>query len=407
LKSKIPAAKGEVWGPYQKTVDQLSGKQVQGPDGPTTVGELEAERQQLSALNRSLKKGAPDALQVAQQKGMTQAQLLDREKAVQSALDPHLEQAGIDPKLIRQTFGQVADIGSKVAGKSTIIEPNKPYGFAKLGDLSLTKPLSNIPTIGSAARDVAAGRYWSASPTDVGIREGFRNAGPKPDFRAPYTSMPPFEQPPRQLPASTIGNAEFSSGGGPRTLEPSEGQAGIPHMGPSVTPPPRPTLSLPETASTGQRYIKPYVEPPEPSTIRPMPPQKFPALPAQASPGETQPYIAHRTVPAGVSGESTRIAPAQFLPPSQPLPSRIRIASPPLPEGAEGPTQGLRTAPHGLLPGGFEPVPAPAAQPLHIYPGGSAYRNLGVDLPEYPAGSQFRAKVPPFNLEEYLKGQQQ
>src|SRR5208282_4918313 len=112
LQTKVPAAKAEIWGPYQKTVDSISGKKVTGPDGPTTVGALEKERLELSALNRGLKQQSPEAIQLAQQKGMTQAQLLDREKAVQGALDPHWEQAGIDAKQIRQTFGQVAQVGS-------------------------------------------------------------------------------------------------------------------------------------------------------------------------------------------------------------------------------------------------------------------------------------------------------
>jgi hypothetical protein len=94
LQSRIPAAKQGIWGKYQGTIDSIGDKSVTGPDGPTTVKELEAERQQLSALNRGLKQQNPEAIQLAQQKGMTQAQLLDREKAVQSALDPHLEEAG-------------------------------------------------------------------------------------------------------------------------------------------------------------------------------------------------------------------------------------------------------------------------------------------------------------------------
>jgi hypothetical protein len=161
------------------------------------VGALEQERLQLSALNRGLKMREPEAIQLAQQKGMSQAQLLDRETAVKSALDPELTKMGIKPQEIRKTFGSIAQIGQKVSGKSNIIEPEQPYGFSKLKDISLTKPLSNIPTIASAGRDIAAGRYMSASPTDTGIREGFRIAGPKPDLgRLSSTLQPP---PPRAL----------------------------------------------------------------------------------------------------------------------------------------------------------------------------------------------------------------
>ena len=265
LQSRIPAAKNEIWGKYKGTVDHLADKPVQGPDGQTTVGDLEAERQQLSALNRGIKKGSPEALQLAQQKGMSAAELLDREKAVQGALDPHLEEAGIDPKLIRQTFGQVADIGSKVSGKSTIIEPPKPYGFAKLGDLSLTKPLSNISTLGSAARDVAAGRYWNASPTDVGIREGFRTGGPKPDFRAPVSGMPAWQNAPRLLESDVPGNAGYGD-------VDRGSMAGTPHPGPQVGMPPPSRLALPSStgASTAQpmiRYATPYSEPYDPGMV--------------------------------------------------------------------------------------------------------------------------------------------
>lgn len=197
LQTRVPQAKAEIWGPYQQAVDAGKNVQVAGPDGPTTIGQLEQERLQLSALNRGLKMREPEAIQLAQQKGMNQAQLLAREKAIQGALDPELTKMGIKPQEIRKTFGSVAQIGQKVSGKSNIIEPEQPYGFSKLKDISLTKPLSNIPTILSAGRDIAAGRYLSASPIDTGIREGFGTAGPKPDLgRLTSTLQPP---PPRAL----------------------------------------------------------------------------------------------------------------------------------------------------------------------------------------------------------------
>ena len=182
LQARIPQAKAEVWGPYQQAIDANPHMQVKGPDGPTTLKNLEDERLQLSALNRGLKSRDPEAVQLAQQKGMSQADLLARESAVKAHLDPALEQLGLKPGEIRKTFGSIAQIGSKVSGKSNIIEPQQPYGFSKLKDISITKPLSNIPTILGAGRDIAAGRYMSASPIDTGIREGFRNAGPKPDL---------------------------------------------------------------------------------------------------------------------------------------------------------------------------------------------------------------------------------
>jgi hypothetical protein len=197
LQARIPAAKAEIWGPYQQAVEAGKDLPAKGPDGPTTVGALEQERLQLSALNRALKMREPEAIQLAQQKGMNQAQLLDREKAVQAALDPELTKMGIKPQEIRKTFGSVAQIGAKVSGKSNIIEPPQAYGFSKLKDLSLSKPLSNIPTIASAGRDIAAGRYTSASPVDTGIREGFRTASPRPDLGRLNTTLQP--PPPRNL----------------------------------------------------------------------------------------------------------------------------------------------------------------------------------------------------------------
>ena len=63
---------------------------------------------QLSAINRGLKQKIPnpEAVKLAEQKGLTQAQSLAREKAVVAALDPELKATGIDPKAIRKTFGQ-------------------------------------------------------------------------------------------------------------------------------------------------------------------------------------------------------------------------------------------------------------------------------------------------------------
>lgn len=192
LQGRIPAAKQEIWGPYQKTVDAIGGKQVQGPDGPTTVGNLENERLQISANLRTLKQGGPEAVQLATQKGMNQADLLAREKSVQAALDPHLEQAGIDPKLIRQTFGNVAQVGGRVAGKSTMAEPSQPYGFGRMLNLSLKSPRTWIGEPAQGVRDLAAGRpLWSGKPTDINLREAFRVGGAKPDLRAPVSSWPP------------------------------------------------------------------------------------------------------------------------------------------------------------------------------------------------------------------------
>jgi hypothetical protein len=183
LQAKIGPAKQEIWSQYQQAIDAIGNRSVKGPDGMTTVKALEDERAQLSALNRGIKQQLPEALQLAQQKGLTASQLLARERAVQSALDPELASTGINPQQIRQSFGQVSQIGSRVSGKSTLAEQAQPSGFGKLAKFDLTQPLQTIPQIGSGIRDLVAGRpLFSAKPTDLGIREGFRNAGPKPDF---------------------------------------------------------------------------------------------------------------------------------------------------------------------------------------------------------------------------------
>lgn len=192
LQSRIKPAKTEAFAPYKQTLDAVGDNPVKGPDGMTTIRALEDERKQLSAMNRGLKSGDPAALQLAQQKGLTQAESLAREKAVQAHLDPELSRYGIDPEGIRGTYGSIARVGNQIQGRSTLLEKTKPYGFAKVAnpfelakglDVSRPstygKPLSNLF---GAGRDVAAGRYWSASPTDVGIREGFADAGPKPDL---------------------------------------------------------------------------------------------------------------------------------------------------------------------------------------------------------------------------------
>jgi hypothetical protein len=211
VQAKLPGAKAEIWGPYQKTVDEIGDTPVKGPGGePTTIKALESERKQLSALNRQLKTGNPDALQVAQQKGMTQAQLLNREKAIQAALDPRLQEAGIDPQAIRQQFGQLKTIEGRVAGRSTLAEKPQPYGFGKMLDIDLKNPKTYIGKPMEGLRDLAAGRpLWSGKPTDISLREAFRSGGEKPNFGefkpgAPITSIPPaFRADPNWKPGGT------------------------------------------------------------------------------------------------------------------------------------------------------------------------------------------------------------
>ncbi|MDR5729448.1 MAG: hypothetical protein RB191_18700 [Terriglobia bacterium] len=345
LQGRIPAAKAEIWKPYQEAVNKVGDRIVTGPDGPISIRDLEAERAQLSALNRGLKSGNPEALQLAQQKGMTAAQLLEREKAVQNALDPVLQEAGIDPFGIRKSFGQVKTVEGRVAGKSTLVEPKEPYGLGKIvkpmgvgpqGILKFRNPLGGF-------RDIAAGRpWWSGRPTDINLREAFRPsvAGAKPDFRAP---MPLPAIPPLRLEANVPGNADFGedfSHGNP---------FGMPAKGSAVTPEPA----------------------------------RMAALPASAGNGEPLPMIMEkRTAPPDVFERTarTRVVPPRFAAPEIIPPARNGYAASPLgeitrrPLGVFGPTT-PETLPETRVP---------------IRPAGSEDRFFDEDL--YPRGSHFAKK---------------
>ena len=185
LQSRIGPAKSEIWDPYQQAVGVIGKRQVQGPSGTTDVAGLEGERLQTSALNRELKSRMPnpEAVKLAEQKGMGQAQLLQHERDIKSALDPELSSTGIKPGATRATYGGVAKVGERVSGRSTVGEPDQPYGFGKLRNLDITKPLQAIPTVFDAGRDIVAGRpLFSGKPTDVAVRDAFRYGGPKPDL---------------------------------------------------------------------------------------------------------------------------------------------------------------------------------------------------------------------------------
>jgi hypothetical protein len=211
LQARIPQAKAEVWGPYQRTIDAIGGKTVEGPEGPTTIAELENQRLQLSAINRGVKSGDPATLQLVQQKGLNQADLIAQEHAVQDALDPHLEQAGIRPQLIRKTFAQISGVGNRTMGRSTISESNTPYGVGKAANLSFTRPLAAPGEVAGGLRDIVAGRpLISGKATDVNIREAFRSGGKKPNLGefdprsqvAPISRQLPAQVQPIQLPSS-------------------------------------------------------------------------------------------------------------------------------------------------------------------------------------------------------------
>lgn len=201
MQTRLKPAMNEVWNPYQQAIEAVGDKPVKGPDGITTVRALEQERLRLSALNRGVKAGNPSDIQQVMQEGRTPAQNIEREAAVQSALDPHLAATGIDPKLIRDTYSGLADVRGGVEGKTTLNEKPQPSGLGRMMNMRLTEPKTLIGEPAQGVRDLIAGRpMWSAKPTDLGIKEGFRMGGEKPNLgQVTTTGNPP--PPSRLLPA--------------------------------------------------------------------------------------------------------------------------------------------------------------------------------------------------------------
>ena len=256
-------ARDEIYKPISDFLAEHGDRVVQGPDGPTTLRDLEGERGQVSAQLRQLRAGGPEGIALATQKGLNEADLLARQSAIEGAMDPHLMGAGIDSPLIRQTYGQVARVGDQFAGRWTPAEKPTPYGFGRLMNVAPLKPRTWLGQPAQGVRDLIAGRpLWSGNAGDVGVGEAFRTGGPKPDFRAPASSQPPFMQPPRQLEANVPGNADYGD------IDVGS-MAGIPHPGPQVGMAPPSRLALPSSTGAGEaqpmiRYAKPYVEPFDP-----------------------------------------------------------------------------------------------------------------------------------------------
>jgi hypothetical protein len=161
LQARVPLAKAEIWNPYEQAVSRLEGK-TQGPGGD--VRSLENERLQSSALLRGLRSRNPEAIQLAQQKGLGEADLLDQDRQLKSLLDPQLATTGINPAAIRDTFGKVSRIGQRMSGKSTIAEADKPYGIGKMIDLDLHKPLQAPGKILEGATPVILAGFLAPKP---------------------------------------------------------------------------------------------------------------------------------------------------------------------------------------------------------------------------------------------------
>lgn len=177
LQQRLPAAKQQVWDPYQKAVDSIKTRPVQGPDGPTTVGDLEAERLKVSAERQAVRKIRPTDQQSAIQAQKAQADLNARYKTITDALDTELKTTGIDPRAIREVHGNLKGVERNVSGKSTVTEKLQPYGVRKMVPHGLPRifggegmewaPLQGV-------RDIRSGQSGMLKPTDVGIERTFK-----------------------------------------------------------------------------------------------------------------------------------------------------------------------------------------------------------------------------------------
>jgi hypothetical protein len=191
LQSRVPIAKAEIIKPYADAVASLKDKVVSGPEGRTTVGALDAKRNELSAQLDSLRGKSPEQQAILLRQGKTPTDLIAEKRAVEKALLPEIAQTGIDPQAILRQYGQVSEVGRTVSGRTTLAAPEKPYGFGKMAQFDIAHPFQAPANIASGVRDIAAGRpLWSGKPTDINIREGF--GGPalqKPDF-GQFTPQP-------------------------------------------------------------------------------------------------------------------------------------------------------------------------------------------------------------------------
>lgn len=217
LRGQVRPALKTAIAPYRDVLAKIGDKVVRGPDGePTTVKDLEAQRSQISAINRKLKNNPnnPFALQQAQQMGLNQAQLLAKETAIQKALYPHLEAAGVDPRAVLGDYGAIARTGQRLGGRITDTETAQPSGLGKMFQFELLPGGGlKIPNPLGAIRDIIAGRpWWSAKPTDLAVREGFRATPPMPDRSLPIQAEP------------EIRGLLSSAGGGPFAMPPVESE---------------------------------------------------------------------------------------------------------------------------------------------------------------------------------------
>lgn len=230
LQHRIPVIKAQVWEPYSDAVQKFGEASVVGPDGITPLAELENERLRLSAINDAAKSKDPIALQKIEQSGRTVAESLKRERSIANEIDSFLERQGVPSKEIRKKYGSLTEVQKRVQGRlGYMVKSN--YGLGRVmggarggggigegGEFSghgifVTERLANILP---AINDILAGRpWWSGSPIDIGIKEGFRTGGEVPSLKgipksiaglleAPKPGLPP------DLSVETSGNVPFN-----------------------------------------------------------------------------------------------------------------------------------------------------------------------------------------------------
>jgi hypothetical protein len=215
LQSRLPAAKSEVYQPYEDFINANRHASIDGPNGPSTIGDLYDRDKEITAQLGQIKSD-PLAMQQAAQKGLNQADLINEQKAIRSKLFPAAEDAGVKASEINKTYGALKSVEKSVAGKNTDLVPNEPMGVGRIRNLSIKQPFKAIDEILPALRDINQGRFWSGNPVDLGIRDTFANAGPKPDL-GQYEPLPRLQLPAQASPITLGEPHEFTAPYTPRT----------------------------------------------------------------------------------------------------------------------------------------------------------------------------------------------
>lgn len=184
LQGKIKPALDEVYQPYSDFIEANRHATL----GNSTVGDLFDRDKQITAQLGNIKND-PAAAQQAAQKGLTQADLMDEQKAIRAQLFPAAEDAGVKASEINKTYGALKSIQKQIGGKNTILVPDEPQGFGRMRNLSIKEPLKALDQLKPAAQDILNGRLWGGNPIDTAIQDAFKTSGPKPDL-GKYTPLP-------------------------------------------------------------------------------------------------------------------------------------------------------------------------------------------------------------------------